>query len=1330
MKDSGSTGKIQDLQRNVEKMQRLDLSPEMILDIIDFLPDATFVIDRDKKVIAWNRAIEKLTGVRKQDLLGKSDYAYSVPFYGEPRPILIDLIYGDDPEVKSQYTYVEKEGNTLYAEAVAPLLLEGRETYLWSTASPLLDSQGNIVGAIESIRNITQRRQAEAALKESEERYHAVVEQASESIFLFDADTKCLLEANTAFYDLLGYSAEDITGLMLYDIIPYDRESIDINIKEVLTKGQHFVGERRYRRKDGFLVEVEVSASLILRGRKRTIFAVARDITKRKYEEERLRMAEAQYRMLVEQIPAVTYTAALDDSSTTLYVSPQIEAILGFSSEDYKADPDIWRKRLHPDDRDRVLAELKQSLASNQPFKSEYRMIARNGRIVWFSDEAIAVQDSTGKSLFLQGVMADLTERMKAEEEQKESRDYLNKIINSIGDPIFVKDRNHRFVLVNDVLCNLMGHLREDIIGRTDHDFFPKDQADVFWEKDEMVFELGKENINDEKITDAHGMVREITTKKTLYKDNAGNQFIVGIFRDITDRKRAEDALRETRNYLENLFDHANAPIIVWNRDFRINRFNHAFERLTGHKAEDVIGQRLEILFPESSRDTSFSKIERTLAGEYWESVEIPILHKEGDVRIVLWNSANIYSDDGKMLLATMAQGTDITERKVAEEAIKESERRLADIINFLPDATLVIDQDGKVIAWNRAIEVMTGIKAEEILGKGNYEYAIPFYGKRMPILIDLVLKPQEKIERGYTDLKRKNGTLVGGAYMPTLKGGGIFLVGSAAALYDSEGNISGAIESIRDVTENKHAEEELRKAKDDAESAMRAKSEFLANMSHEIRTPMNAVIGMTSLLIDDETLTAEQRDFIGTIRMSGDALMVIINDILDFSKMEKGKVELEEQPFDLRSCIEESLGLISTNSAEKSLDLAYVIDKSVPEYIIGDPNRLRQVLVNLLGNAIKFTERGEVKLTVSGQKLESNYELHFAIRDTGIGISKDQMNRLFQPFSQVEATTIRDYGGAGLGLAISKKLVELMKGRIWVESELGKGSIFHFTINAAVSPIEPDKQLSGVQPQLIGRNVLIVNDNKTNRRIMGTCIHSWGMVPIIASNSRDALDWIRRGDVFDVAILDEAMDDMDGETLAREIRRYNKDMPLVMMTSIGQHVDSNIIDAHLIKPTKPSQLHKILMSILSRKLDRESAQTSEAGKQTEINTLRILLAEDNVYSQKVAKQMLKRLGYRADVVANGIEALQALERQPYDIVLMDIKMPEMDGFETTRFIRQRWPVNGPKVIAMTAYALEGDRDECLAAGMNDYISKPVKIGELAAVLKEYAKASGLSKES
>jgi len=530
------------------------------------------------------------------------------------------------------------------------------------------------------------------------------------------------------------------------------------------------------------------------------------------------------------------------------------------------------------------------------------------------------------------------------------------------------------------------------------------------------------------------------------------------------------------------------------------------------------------------------------------------------------------------------------------------------------------------------------------------------------------------------------------------------------------------------------------------AEAAVRAKAEFLANMSHEIRTPMNGVIAMSSLLLET-SLTNEQRGYVETIHSSSESLLTIINDILDFSKIESGNLELESVPFDLSACVEDAVDLLATRAAEKQIELAFDIEGGIPAKLMGDSTRLRQVLVNLVGNGVKFTQQGEVVVNVRATSSPENADdpdqtwlLHFSVRDTGIGIPPDRMSRMFKAFSQADASTTRQYGGTGLGLAISKKLVELMGGKLWVESVANKGSTFNFSIPFLPAPktLRPVSQTPA--PELMQARVLIVDDNLTNCRILKLQTGKWGMIPTTAQSGAQALERLRGSETFDIAILDMQMPGMDGVMLANEIRKIpaHAHLPIVLLTSMGVRQDSPEVAgaklaAYLTKPAKPSKLREALIHIVSGSKAACSQAKPPASKKLDPALaarlpLRIMVCDDNVINQKVAQRILAQMGYKASVTNNGREAVEALERERFDLIFMDLQMPEMNGLEATIAIRERqqktsqFPNLTPPVIviAMTASAMVGDRDKCLASGMDDYVSKPVRPEDVRVAIENW----------
>ena len=647
----------------------------------------------------------------------------------------------------------------------------------------------------------------------------------------------------------------------------------------------------------------------------------------------------------------------------------------------------------------------------------------------------------------------------------------------------------------------------------------------------------------------------------------------------------------------------------------------------------------------------------------------------------------------------------------------------LTRLLAIADDAVIVVDAHQRIVLFNEGAQRTFGHSTAAVLGAP----------------LEMLLPPQARAAHaGHVNRFAASGV----AARRMGERGDLCGLRADGTLFDAEASIAhveldgelyfAAI--LRDVSEARRAERALQAAKADAEAAMRAKSLFLANISHEIRTPLNAVIGMTTLLLDTP-MSTDQRDFARTIRASGESLLEIINDVLDHSKAEAGKLELEQQVFDLRRCVEDALDLVAPRAQEKHLNLAYLIEDGTPEALVGDVTRLRQILVNLLSNAVKFTPQGEVFVSIGSEPLDDGqHRVHFEVHDSGIGIAAEHLPRLFQSFSQVDASTTRKYGGTGLGLAITKRLAELMGGGVAVHSEPGQGSVFHVDVLVrSAAAIASADFLQRNVPTLLGKRLLIVDDNLTNRRILTRLALRWGMVPSTLPSALEALDRVRHGEVYDLALLDMSMPGVDGAELADQIRRQRNaaELPIVMLTSLGQHhplqpASASALAAHLCKPIKASQLFATLCAVLHGPADapHPSGVAAPAAPPLLATTLplRVLVAEDNPINQRVALQLLRHLGYRADVAANGLEVIDAVERQPCDVVLMDIQMPEMDGLQAARWIVPRRGADGlPRIIAMTANAMPGDREAYLAAGMDGYVAKPIEIDALAQALSQVA---------
>lgn len=984
-------------------------------------------------------------------------------------------------------------------------------------------------------------------------------------------------------------------------------------------------------------------------------------------------------------------------------------------------------------------------------------------------------------------IRRETAEREEAERSLRQERDFTNAVIDTAGALVVVLDPEGHILRFNRAAEQLSGYSLAEVKGRLLWDLGlipPEDVPSV-----KQAFEQLKGNYSlflnrhENFWRTKQGALRLIAwTNTALIGANGEAEFLMSTGIDITDRKLAELALKESEERYRDLFENASDLIQSVDAEGHFLYVNRAWKETLGYDEAQVYQMTLfDILHPDC-REHCQALFQKLLSGEKLERVETAFLTATGET-VWLEGNVNCRFEDGVMV-ATRGIFRNITEQKKAAEELERQNRRA----QLLANLSLKIREslDIAEILETTVTEIQALLKADRVLvyrfqpdGSGiiskektqpgipsllgeviedpcfQEKYAQLYSQGRVRVVSDV---ESEGLEPCYLELLQKmqvRANLVVPLFLEQQLWG-LLLAHQCSGprqwqpfemelLSQLANQIGIALTQAALLERERKRSLELEQARKAAEQAAQAKSSFLATMSHEIRTPMNAVLGMTGLLLETP-LTPEQRDFVETIRVSGDALLTLINDILDFSKLEAGEMELEILDFDLRSCLEEVADLFAPTAHAKGLELAVLMPPEVPHYLRGDASRLRQILNNLVSNAIKFTHQGEVVIQAELlQKTATHVQLRLSVRDTGIGIPKDAQTKLFQPFTQVDASTTRKYGGTGLGLAICKQLTELMGGRIFLESEEGRGSTFSVELTLERQPYAQQLSQPAVRipVDLQGKRLLVVDDNATNRKILRCQATAWGMVVEEAENAYQAMDKLRQavreGRPFPLAVLDMQMPEVDGETLGRWIKADPQlaETQLVMMTSLGLGEHSRRaaeigFAAYLVKPVKQSRLQEALVMALGKS---SGLSTSLLGMRPVLpqttpredrprQSLRILLAEDNPVNQKVALRQLESLGYKADVVANGQEVLDLLQQVRYDLILMDCQMPVMDGYEATRRLRQRERGSGHRtvVIAITANAMQEDRERCLQAGMDDYLSKPVLKEDLERVINYWSR--------
>lgn len=1212
------------------------------------------------------------------------------------------------------------------------------------------------------------RRLSQGRVKQTDKKYLNIIEAIQDGYFELDLAGNFTF-VNESLSKNIGYPRAELIGMNYRQYTdPENAEKLfQIFHKLFLTGEPAGIFDCEVIRKDGQKAFAEISLSLIrdTKGKPAAFCGTSRDVAERRKFIEDLRASEERHRTILENMQEGYFETDLEGRLT--FVSDSVCAHLGYAREELIGAP--------PGFMETGTGTQKTSQAfwtvykTGKPVKAlESELIRKDGSRGIYELSIDLMRDLRGTPVGFRGVCHDVTERVNTREAIRASEQRHRTILENMQEGYFEVDLEGRLTFINDSVCKNLGYSREELIGTTNRFVQDETGSRITLQAYRRLYKTGiPVKALECELIRKDGSRGTFELSVDMIRDSRGKPVgYRGVSRDITERKQMENELRRSEERYRNIIETIQDAYIEIDLSGRWTFINHVVCEHLQYTREELIGVHYSKMQPDESSAKRlyniFSQIYQT--GQPVKALEMAGVRKDGTIGTYEF-SVSLMRDAAGKPTGFRCVSRDITDRKRMENELRQSEERYRSIIETMADGYIEVDLRGNWTFFNDVITNRMGYTREELLKADFHTLHTPASAKRAVKGFLQVYQTGQPIKALEVETVKKNGST------------GFYEL-SVSLMRDADGKPVGFRCISRDINERKRAEEELLRINRElqeataranelaakAEAANIAKSEFLANMSHEIRTPMNGVIGMIGLLAD-MGLSEEQRRYAEIARANGELLLELINNILDFSKMEARKLKLESLDFDLLALLDDFTATMALPAQEKGLEFLCSVDLDVPTRLRGDPGRLRQILTNLVGNAVKFTRVGEVVVTVSlagepkkiqtrnGVPDQSDVLLRFSVRDTGIGIPEGKIGLLFNKFSQVDASTTRQYGGSGLGLVISRELSELFGGDTGVISEEGKGSEFWFTARLGLQT--EAQQAQCLPADLRGMRVLIVDDNATNREILATRLASWGMRTSESKDGQSALQAVYQAldenDPFRMALIDMQMPHMDGETLGKIIRMDDRlaDTCLVLLTSLGTRGDIRRFQeegfaAYVTKPIKHQEFKTILSMALSGSREMREPMQQIVTQHTikDMSCLfagrkaRILVAEDNVTNQQVALGLLKRLGLRADAVANGLEVINAMETIPYDLILMDVQMPELDGFEATRRIR-RWKDESGNdaghhraqfrkraskipIIAMTAYAMEGDRDRCLEAGMNDYVSKPVSRKALADALGKW----------